>query len=194
MVRTNDIQKATRTTGRRDGHISLTGPHRGPPDSSLGDKTKLSKSRSTSCFLIILQSSTLCLTFLLVTHLGSYQDPPKQTFPMHVSIVSYRKTIFEHPKLTKIIGVLTYETLHLLHSKINPNGIAVHSNIGGDQHSYLGLVFSPTACALLSNTHFVSPVHTGTLVIPIVATHQTQDKLKRQQDKNLRIFHEMGGL
>ena len=60
-----------------------------------------------------------------------------------ISTINYRETIFEHPDLTKITGVPTYETLHLLHNKIKANVMAVHYNLGGGQHNYLGLV-APT--------------------------------------------------
>ena len=113
---------------------------------------------------------------------------------MTISIVNYHKTIFKHPNLTKIIGIPTYDALHLLHNEIKSNAISVHSNIGGVQHGYLGLVVSPTACKLLSNSPFVTPIHPGILAIPIVVTCNAQDELKRQYEKNLRIFHKTRGV
>ena len=80
---------------------------------------------------------------------------------MMVSTFNYRKKIFEHPNLSKITGVLTYDTLHLLHNEIKSNALAVHSNIGGGQHGYLGLVVSLTAYYVLTKTPFVSQVHPG---------------------------------
>ena len=112
---------------------------------------------------------TLCLIFLLVTQISSYKSPTTQTVIMTIPTVNYRETIFEHTNLTKIIGFLTYDTLHLLHSKIKSNAISVHSNIGSGQHGYLSLVLRPTAYALLK-TILVRPVHPGTLVIAAVAT------------------------
>ena len=129
-----------------------------------------------------------------MTQLSIYQEPPAQPGRTKISTANYCETIFEHPELTKIIGVLTYDTLHLLHKKIKSNTMAVHSNIGGGQHRYLGLVVSPNSCALLSNTLFVSNIHPLNLVIPVVATHQAQDELKRQYEKNLRVFHETRGV
>ena len=113
---------------------------------------------------------------------------------MTISTVNYHEAIFEHPNLTKIIGIPTYDTLHLLLNEIKPNAISVHSNIGGVQHGYLGLVVSPTACALLSNTPFVPPINPGILSIPVVVTCNTHDELKRQYDKNQRIFHKTRGV
>ena len=70
----------------------------------------------------------------------------------------------------------------------------VHSNIGGGQHGYLGLLVSPTAYNLLKNTPFFRQVYPGSLVIPIAATCHVQEELKRQYDENLRIFHETWGV
>ena len=45
----SDRQKAARTTGRTDGHISLTGPHWGPPDPNLGDTSTSTTYKIHSC-------------------------------------------------------------------------------------------------------------------------------------------------
>ena len=37
-------------------------------------------------------------------------------------------------------------------------------------------------------------IHHGTLDVPIVETRHDQDKLKRQYDGNLRVFHETPGV
>ena len=89
---------------------------------------------------------------------------------MTISTVNYRETIFDHPNLTKITGVPTYETLHLLHNKIKSNKMVVHSNLKGGQHGYLGLVVILNANSLLTNTPFVCQFHPGNLIIPIADT------------------------
>ena len=89
---------------------------------------------------------------------------------MTISTVNYRETIFDHTDLSKIMGVPTYETLHLLHNEIKANVMAVHSNIGGGQHGYLGLVVRPTDYNLLAKNPFFSQFRTGTLIIHIAAT------------------------
>ena len=113
---------------------------------------------------------------------------------MTISTVNYHEKIFEHTNLTTITGIPTYETLHLLHNKIKPNKMAVHTNIGGVQHSHLRLVFSPTTYALLEKTPFVCQVRPGNLSTPIAATRHAQEKLKHQYDENLRVFHETRGV
>ena len=111
-----------------------------------------------------------------------------------ISTINYCETIFEHPELSKIIGVLKYETLHLLHNGIQSNAMAVHSNLEGGQHSYLGLVVIPDAYDVLTNTPFFFQVHPVNLVIPISSNRHVQEELKRQYDKNLTVFHETGGV
>ena len=120
-----------------------------------------------------------------MTHNSSYKDLPIQTGTVTISTVNYCETIFENPELTKIIGAPAYDNPYLRHNKIKPNKISLHSNIGGGQHGYIGLVVIPNYYALLSNTIFVRPIKTGTLTIPVVATCHAQDKLKRQYDKNI---------
>ena len=93
-----------------------------------------------------------------------------------ISTVNYHETIFDHPDLTKIRGVPTYDTLHLLHNKIKSNAIAVSSNLGGGHHNYHGLLVSPTADALLSDTPFVRPIHPVTPAIPIVETQPSRNQ------------------
>ena len=87
------------------------------------------------------------------------------------------------------MGIPNYETLHLLHNEIKSNAMAVQSNLGGGKHGYLGLVVSLTAYGLLTNTPFVNQIHTGKLVTPIAATCHAQEEVKRQHEKNLRVFH-----
>ena len=53
--------------------------------------------------------------------------------------------------------------------------MAVHYNIGGEQHCYLGLVVSLTSYSLLTNDPFVLQSNPGNLIIPISATHNAQE-------------------
>ena len=94
---------------------------------------------------------------------------------MTIYTVNYRETIFEHPNLSKIIGVLTYDNLHIPRNNIESNGMRLDSNIGGRQHGYIGLVEIQSSYALLSNTHFVHQMHPGTLIIPTVACTMLDD-------------------
>ena len=91
---------------------------------------------------------------------------------MTISTVNYRKTIFKHPDWSKILGLLTYETLHILHNEIKSNALAVYSNLGDGQHGYLSLVFRPTAYSLLTNTPFET---TKPVVLPLTMQQPNQD-------------------
>ena len=81
------------------------------------------------------------------------------------------------------MGIPTYETLNILHNEIKSNATAVHSNLGGGQHGYLGLVAIPTACALLTNDPFFCQVHPRNPIIPIADTRHTQDNLNANMTK-----------
>jgi hypothetical protein len=96
--------------------------------------------------------------------------------------------------MVAIIGILTFETLHLLNQEIKSNAILVHSNLGGGQHGHLGLVISPTACTLLSNTPYARPGLPDALDIPANATKHAQDLLDRTYEENLRVFLEVRGM
>ena len=69
-----------------------------------------------------------------------------------------------------------------------------HSNIGGIQHDYLGLVVSLSSYTLLTNNSFVIQFHTLNLRILIEATRHDQEELKRQYKKNQWIFNETRGV
>jgi hypothetical protein len=113
---------------------------------------------------------------------------------MSISTVNYRETFFEHPDLTKIIGIPTFDTLHQLNQEIKSNAISVHANLGGGQHGHLGLVVSPDAYALLSDHQYVRPGLPDELVIPANATRHQQDHLERTHKEDLRLFHEVRGV
>ena len=59
---------------------------------------------------------------MLVTHSSSYQYPPTQTRMISISTINYRKTIFEHKKLTTIMGVPDCDTLkRRFNRRMRPN-------------------------------------------------------------------------
>ena len=125
------------------------------------------------------------MTILSISNTFQYlENQPTQSGKIAIYIVNHHETVFKHPELSKIMGVLAYETLHILHNEINSIAIVVHSNLRGGQHGYLGLVVSPTAYSVLTNTHFVSQFHPVKLIIPIATTHHYQEELKSQYDKN----------
>ena len=56
---------------------------------------------------------------ILVTQLSSYKDPNEQNRTMTISTTNYCKLMYYHPDLTQIIGIPTYNTLHLLRNEQN---------------------------------------------------------------------------
>jgi hypothetical protein len=113
---------------------------------------------------------------------------------MSIPTVNYREIFFEHPDLSKIIGVPSYDTLHTLNQEIKSNAISVHSNLGGGQHGHLGLVISPNAYAFLADIPYVRPGHPAPLDVPVAATRHQQDLLERTYKEALRLFHEVRGV
>jgi hypothetical protein len=115
---------------------------------------------------------------------------------MSLPTVNYWEIFFEHPDLTKIIGIPTYDTLHTLNQEIKANAISVHSNLGGGENGHIGLVLSPNAYAFLSDTPYTRPGHPMPLVvIPAAATKHAQNLLERTYYKEeLRLFHEVCGV
>jgi uncharacterized ParB-like nuclease family protein len=113
---------------------------------------------------------------------------------MSIPTVNYREVFFEHPDLSRIIGIPTYETLHTLNQELKSNAMSVHSNLGGGQHGHLGLVVSPNACALLANMPCARPGHPAPLAIPQNASHHLQNLLERTHQDGLRVFHEVRGV
>ena len=57
---------------------------------------------------------------------------------MTIAAVNYKETHFPYPKVTKIIGTLTYATLHTLITQLKDNALSVNCNLGGVKHGYLG--------------------------------------------------------
>jgi hypothetical protein len=113
---------------------------------------------------------------------------------MSIPTVNYREVFFEHPDLSRIIGIPTYETLHTLNQELKSNAMSVHSNLGGGQHGHLGLVVSPNAYALLANMPYARPGHPAPLAIPQNASHHLQNLLERTHQDELRVFHEVRGV
>jgi hypothetical protein len=115
---------------------------------------------------------------------------------MSIPTVNYREIFFEHPDLTKILGIPSYDTLHTLNQEIKSNAISVHSNLGEGQHGHLDLVISPNAYAFLANIPYARPGHPEPLDIPAAATRHRdqQDLLERNYKESLRLFHEVRGI
>ena len=63
--------------------------------------------------------------------------------------------------LTPIVGEPTYQTLKELKDQLKANAASIPTTLGGSNHGYLGLIFSPAAYATISPTAFVEPAYPG---------------------------------
>ena len=110
---------------------------------------------------------------------------------MSVAAINYREAFFPMKDLTRIIGMPTYETLHMMHLELKTNSTSVHSNLAGGQFGHLGLVLSPAGYAMVSNVPYARPTHPGDLVIPAApASRHQQEAHERTHKEQLRTFHE----
>ncbi len=75
---------------------------------------------------------------------------------------------FPHPTLTKILGIPSNSTIHLLTKEIYANACAVPSTRGGSRHGHLGLVMPAAEYLITTGVNFQLPVHPGPA--PIYAT------------------------
>ena len=108
--------------------------------------------------------------------------------------IDYRAIFFAFPNVTPIDGEPDADNLIKLKNQVKANASSVPSNLGGGAHGHLGLVTSTTTYALLSNTPFVQPAHSGPLVIPQGTTGPMATVLREQHVEDVRIFRETTGV
>ena len=85
---------------------------------------------------------------------------------MSIAAINYREAFFPIKDLTRIIGMPTYETLHMMYLELKTNSTSVHSNLAGGLFGHLGLLLSPARYLMVSNTPYIRPDHPGVLIIP----------------------------
>ena len=66
--------------------------------------------------------------------------------------IDHTTTYFKHIIPTKIRGNLSYKTLKKLKTELRTNISSVDSNLGGDNHGYLGLIISDPEYAIITGT------------------------------------------
>ncbi len=108
--------------------------------------------------------------------------------------IDYRSIYFAFPNLTPIHGEPDADILIKLKNQLKANASSVPSNLGGGNQGHLGLVLSPATYAMVSNTPFDIPVHSGPLVIPPGTTGPMATVLREQHVENLRLFREVTGV
>ena len=102
---------------------------------------------------------------------------------MSIAAINYREAFFPMKDLTRIIGMTTYETLHMMHLELKTNSTSVHSNLAGGQFGHLGLVLSPAGYAMVSNVPYARPTHPGDLVIPAAPASRHQQEAHERTHK-----------
>ena len=102
--------------------------------------------------------------------------------------VGFKNNIFEYPDLTRIIGEPTTAALITLWNEVKANTKAVHTILGGGEHSHLGLVCSPTIYATFVpvNTPYIKPPNPGRLIIEGTETHYQIAAVEPKYLKTLR--------
>ena len=95
-----------------------------------------------------------------------------------MSVQTFSKDLFQYERLTRILGKPDFLSLTTIEKQIKANAMAVCSNLGGGNHGHLGLVITPQKYALLSNTLFIRPVHSGDFAI---ATNTTQVQARKME-------------
>ena len=105
--------------------------------------------------------------------------------------VDYITTYFKFTSLTRSVGKPTYETIKSIKEELKANAASVHSDKGGGNHGYLGLILSPTAYASIPGTiPFIPPVHPGVLTIPANSTEQRRAIIQHTYQENIREYRE----
>ena len=97
---------------------------------------------------------------------------------------------FRCPVPTPINDEPTKKTLKRLEKELGANGSSVETDLGGDDHGYLGLILTDSEYAQIVHTAFVAPVFPGVLHIDPLATIVESVNLKESHKENTRIFRE----
>ena len=80
----------------------------------------------------------------------------------------------------------TFEKLRTMKKLLEANATSVHSDLGGGQFGHLGVVLDD----ITYQTHYVSPIHPGILLIPQGTAHYEAVRLREEHNENIRLFLE----
>ena len=95
---------------------------------------------------------------------------------------------FPHPTIQLIIGKPTYETLAVVHLKLNTNEASVCLNWGNDQLGYLSLTVNPFVYNVLSSAEFVPPANPGQH--PLIPNNSTTSQISNIRWQHQEAFDE----
>ena len=108
---------------------------------------------------------------------------------MIVGAVDYAASYFKYKTLTPIQGAPANKTLKRLKQEFQENASSVESDLGGGDHSYLGLVLTDAEYATITATPFVALQYSAALAIPR-GTNQVQalNLQKNTQGRQARVL------
>ena len=98
--------------------------------------------------------------------------------------IDYASTYFPYKTPTPITGESTFKSLKRLKNELQANASSVDTDLGGEDHGYLGLVLTENEYAkVVPNTSFIAPNFPGPLIIcprtDIVETMNLREAHKR---------------
>ena len=67
---------------------------------------------------------------------------------------------------------------------------SVHSDLGGGQFGYLGLVVYDATYHDLTGAHYALPIHSGILLISQGTVHHEAVRLREEDNENIQLFRE----
>ena len=102
--------------------------------------------------------------------------------------IDYIHTSFQYPVLTKVHDIPTYEVLKRIKDEIKANASNV-CDLGGGQHSHLGLVLTPAEYSNISVTAYTCPTYPGPN--PVVGNTQWENQVNRNKhNESICLFCE----
>ena len=113
---------------------------------------------------------------------------PYLFFTMAAGAVDYAASYFKYKSSAPIIGAPINKTLKRLKQELCANASSFESDLGGGNHSYLGLVLADPEYATISATAFVAPAYPAELAIPARATQVKALNLREAHKEEKRTY------
>ena len=108
--------------------------------------------------------------------------------------INYKTDLFEHERLTPIVGKPDYISLQRLKKQIKANVQAVPSTLGGGTHGMLGLVISDVEYATVSAVPFVREPYPGALAFPTNTTNLQSKVIEDTYKKSMKRYESCIGV
>ena len=110
---------------------------------------------------------------------------------MALGTIDYASSYFKYKTPMPICSEPTYKSIKRLKLELQANASSVEIDLGGGNHSYLGLILTDTEYALIPNTQpFVAPNYPPLLLIPATSTQIQALELKEQHEERKKLYLE----